>query len=422
LSNTSALVAGFEASIPQTDAEIDGALKAGLLSLDANVLLNFYRYSPNARDALIAVLKAAEDRAWVSHQAAREFWRNRYAAIDSRSQATEQLQSALDKNETAVNAALETWAKQTAVPEDAKQEVVDALAAGFTTARELVDAEVEGAGVVAYDTESDAVLTVLLDLLSSHVGPALPEDEREAALKEGLRRSNELIPPGFLDADKADGTGPDGPSGDYLVWLQSIKEASRRDLPLVIVTGDEKEDWWWKHRNVFLGPRPELVEEFSKHSKRRLFMLRPVQLIDHADVLDVAVSKDAAIDVARASSDDRNPRWTRQAVLELLKRLDSEGREQADVIRFAAEQGGMIDREQVYEIGEYSEDRMLRGFTRPSARISQALVEDGLLASGVEPALTPIYEGGMTALHFRIPPEIVEVLNTGDEPSSATRD
>ena len=144
-----------------------------------------------------------------------------------------------------------------------------------------------------------------------------------------------------------------------------------------------------------------------------------MQLISHAGVLDVAVSQDAANDVARASSDGGSARWTRQAVAELLKRLDQEGREQADVIRFAAEQGGIIDRDRIYEIADYSEDRMLRGFTRPTARITRSLQEDGILSPNVEPMLTPIYEGGVTAVRFEIPLEVVEILSDDDESSSS---
>ena len=99
MSGARSLDHGFEAHVPQTNEDVADALRNGLWSLDANVLLNFYRYSPTAREALVAVFKAAGDRVWVSHQAAREFWRNRCAAIDQRNEATEQLRSAIDKSE-----------------------------------------------------------------------------------------------------------------------------------------------------------------------------------------------------------------------------------------------------------------------------------------------------------------------------------
>ncbi|MGI9004103.1 MAG: PIN-like domain-containing protein [Pseudonocardia sp.] len=42
-----------------------------------------------------------------------------------------------------------------------------------------------------------------------------------------------------------------------------MDEAGRRGGDLLIVTGDEKEDWWWRYRSEFIGPRQELVAEFA---------------------------------------------------------------------------------------------------------------------------------------------------------------
>lgn len=410
---------GFEAHVPQTASDVADALRTGLLSLDANVLLNFYRYSPTAREALVEVLKAAGSRVWVSHQAAREFWRNRCAAIDQRNEATEQLKTALDKNERSLIESVDSWAKQTAVSEDIKVQVREALRNGLGQARHAVEAETSGAGAISYSPSSDSVLDLLRDLLAANVGNPLDETEHSAALAEGQRRAEARIPPGYRDADKAENGGPDGASGDFLVWLQSTKEAVRRNLPLVIVTGDEKEDWWWRHRSSFMGPRAELVLEFASQSSERLYMLRPLQLIEQAAVLNVVVSPEAATDVARAEKETRRAVWTRAAVAELLLRLDAEGREQAEVIQAAAEHGGIITREEIYAIGAYDEDRQLKGFTRPSARITRALQDEGLLDEGVEPILTPDYGGGVTAIQFEIPLEVAEILS--DDPDFRAR-
>lgn len=415
MTGPAALDSGFEAYVPQTGADIAEALSIGLLSLDANVLLNFYRYSPKAREALVEVLTAAGDRVWVSHQAAKEFWRNRCGAIDQRNEATEQIGSALDKSERALVDAIDSWAKQTAVAEEVKLQARKVLLEGLEQAREVVDLETKGAGAVSYSPTSDSVLDTLRGLLSTHVGPPLEEKDYAKALAEGQRRAEARIPPGFRDAGKTESGAPDGASGDYLVWLQSIKEALVRDLPLVIVTGDEKEDWWWRHRSSLMGPRGELVAEFGQRSQRRLYMLRPLQLIENAGALNVSVSPEAATDVARAEKETLRTQWSRGAVAELLRRLDAEGREQADVIRTAAEHGGIITRDEVFEIGGYEEDRMLRGFTRPTARLTRVLQDEGILDGEVEPMLTPQYEGGVLAVKFEIPLEVVEILSNGQE-------
>lgn len=409
------LDAGFESQIPQTTAQVRDALANGLVSLDANVLLSFYRFSPTAQTALREVLEALGDRLWVSHQAVREFWRNRFAAIDGRNHATDSVQQSLEESERKLLQSIDMWAKQTAVPLEIKDAVKDRLTSGFSEATALIDSEVAGGAGATYASETDAVVATLRTILKSRVGPPLQLAEHEAALMEATRRIEDEIPPGYKDAAKESGAGADGGAGDYLVWHQSLLEAVRRDLPLVIVTGDEKEDWWWRHRTTFMGPRSELVEEFSTHSSHGFYLLRPVQLIEHADALQVTVSKEAVAEVQRGTTDANPVSWSPTAVRELLRRLDREGREQADVIRHAAAEGGSISREKIYEIGGYSDDRMLRGFTRPAARITRYLQDESLLDGGVEPALTPVYQGGVTAIRFEIPQEMVEILTVSSD-------
>jgi len=191
----------------------------------------------------------------------------------------------------------------------------------------------------------------------------------------------------------------------------TIQEASRRGVDVLFVTGDEKEDWWWRYRSEFLGPRHELVTELQAQCARQLYMMRPIDLLQRASALDVTVRSESVEDVARVSREsEEQPVWTEPGLAALLEALETEGREQADVIRAAAEAGGTIVRDVIYAIGEYDDDRMLRGFTRPTARITRDLQAAGLVANGVQAALTPIYEGGVKALAFRVPPEMVVLL------------
>ncbi len=77
----------------------------------------------------------------------------------------------------------------------------------------------------------------------------------------------------------------------------------------------------------------------------------------------------------------------------------------------AALQGGTIDRERVYAICGYEDDRMLRGFTLPTSRMTRDLQQEGIVAEGVEPVLTTIYRGGVKAAAFRIPAEMTAILS-----------
>lgn len=402
-------IGGFVGSIPVPDEAKRDALVGGLISLDANVLLSFYRFSPKARTALLAVLTKCGDRLFVPHQSAQEFWRNRVAVIDQRDAATQQLLDQLDKSVRGLDGPIKTWVKNTAASEGVVAQIRAAMADFQEKIATCVEDETGDKDGVGYQVPQDAIVVALRSLLTiGRVGPAPTSAERDQWLGEASSRVERGLPPGFKDAAKEARGSTDGAAGDYLVWRQSLNEAKRRDLPLVIVTGDEKEDWWWRHRSTLLGPRSELVEECHSETGRALVLLRPQDLVQLADALDVKVDPAAAAEIERARASDSV--WTPQAVEALLGMLQEEGWPQADVIRTAAEGGGYITRDEIFAICEYDEDRMLRGFTRPVRRLTRLLVDQGFFAAEPRDMLTPDYSEGPVASGFEIPPEVVEIL------------
>lgn len=398
------------------DDEIDSALQSALVVVDANVLLNLYRYNESTRDDLLGILSTLGDRLWTPHQVMREFWRNRLSVLASRDSATSQVLDALTKQHRATDAALMHWAKATAINLADQEAMLAKVIQLHDELEDAIQSHTPASSGTSSGTRAEPVLVSLETLLQGKVGPPLDADEWQEAVDEGNRRASNSEPPGYLDAEKANSDLPEKAAGDYLVWYEAIQEASRRDLDVLLVTGDEKEDWWWRYRSEFLGPRGELVAELQTRCGRQLYMMRPVDLLKRASALEVTVRVESVEDVARVSREgEEHPAWTETGVAALLEALEIEGREQADVIRAAAQEGGTVEREVIYAIGEYDDDRMLRGFTRPTARITRDLQESGLVANGVDAALTPIYRGGVKAVAFRIPSEMVNIL-ADDEP------
>jgi hypothetical protein len=62
---------------------------------------------------------------------------------------------------------------------------------------------------------------------------------------------------------------------------------------------------------------------------------------------------------------------------------------------------------------------MLRGFTRPTARVTAELQRAGIAADSVAPALVPIYPDDARAAGFRIPAEMVAIVADLADPSDA---
>ena len=86
---------GFEGYRVPIDADVDHALMSALVAIDANVLLNLYRYNARTVEDLLAIFERFGDRLVVPHQAMREFHRNRLAAIGNPEGAAQDVRSSL---------------------------------------------------------------------------------------------------------------------------------------------------------------------------------------------------------------------------------------------------------------------------------------------------------------------------------------
>ncbi len=415
---------GFKIASSQ---EIDVALREAVVAVDANVLFDLYRFRPQTSKDLIKTLKSLGDRLVVPHQALREFWRRRQRSQDSPRGATKTATDALAKSGRSIRDALGVWAKAVGVDDD-ELSVLAARVDDFlgTLSGELQevlqDADAERGG--------DPILEQLEELLAGRVTAPLTHEEWTECVEEANRRIDADEPPGYLDAGKKDGDLPEGGAGDYLVWYQATRYAKEQDRDLLIVTRDQKEDWWWRQQSEFIGPRAELTLEYHQLTGRRLFMMRPADLLTRASVLEVEVDQASSADAGRVADAEEEPvveSWTLEALGALLERLDQEAPVQAAALRLATpDRDGRVSREEVYELGDYADDRMLRGFTRPFRRLTEALQWEGLIPAGVSPIFVARYPDGVRTSYFSVPSEIPQLLEelsahsarAGREPSS----
>lgn len=406
------LYAGFEAYRVLAAEDIKSALQNGIVALDTNVLLNLYRYNEKTVDDLLRVAEAASERLFVPHQVVREFWRNRQSVIAGLGSASRDAQAALAKNSTSTKDAITRWAKSVALPSEERGHLIEKVDGFYEGLRERVGEEPVRVSAHA-PTSEDGLLARLEELLENSVGPALPEEDWKKAVEEGERRVENLSPPGYMDVDKLESDLPEGASGDYLVWHQLLLEGGGREVDLVLVTADTKEDWWNRaDRGSIIGARHELVDEYLQTTGCRFFLLEPADLIKHSSALGVGTSIESVQDIERVRDEEpERVRWTADAARAVLKELDAQGHTQADVIREAIANGGRISRARVYELDNRDESQMLRGFTRPVKRVTAELQAKGNVPYGVAALLDAVYETGVKSSHFAVPQEVVELLN-----------
>lgn len=297
--NRGGLYDGFEAYRTPTDADYADLFADGMIVLDTNVLIDLYRYHKKTRDEFLLVLDNLKERVWLPHQVVKEFWSNRDNVLRDPREVDKTARE-LSKNSATAYRDIRTWAKRVRLPADHSENLTDTLAKAFaeviTRVREI---GVDDGREFARDTTNDPLLLALEAIIDGRVGAAFDQDEQTRVIAEARRRSKTRIPPGYMDCGK-EGTGP---TGDYVLWAQLLKESERRHVDVLFVTSDDKEDWWRKDRDdESLGPRPELVEELRAIAGVRLFMLPPDSLLDRAgEVLELPVSEEAVQDVKQVS-------------------------------------------------------------------------------------------------------------------------
>jgi hypothetical protein len=401
----------FEGYRTPSDQDYRTGLTSALVVFDTNVLLNLYRYNDKTRSSMIP------------HQVLEEFWRNRERALASPLAEVQQSIRDLEKQFDSAREIIRIWVNKAALNKESADAVEHQLADSFTAAQRLLEEVVEDADQVARarNTEYDIVLNLLEPVLDGHVGLPMNDADHATAVTEGKRRAAAGEVPGFADAKKAD-VSPEGAAGDYLVWEQVLREAARRKLDVVFVTGDVKKDWWRYEGSFPRGPRIELVRELRRRCETMLYMMRPDMLLTYADALAVTVEKRSVEDVERTTRTETTPAseagvetgWTARTLSSLLRRLATVAPVQEATIRLAGQQGGYVSREDVYRIGEYEPGRQLKGFTRPVNRLVQDLRDAGELPDEAADALSPVYDkmsyGFGRVDGFQVPEEIVHLL------------
>ena len=98
--------------------------------------------------------------------------------------------------------------------------------------------------------------------------------------REGARRFENRIPPGFKDQKKPE---PDR-YGDLIVWKQILDEAEKRKTATILVTSETHDDWWWMEDGKRLGPHYLLVKEFRDRVARPFYMYPPDRFMEESNI------------------------------------------------------------------------------------------------------------------------------------------
>ena len=240
--------------------------------LEANILLNMYRYTSKTRKEFIDILEKISDRIWIPNQVALEYHKNRLKVINDQILAYEKIEQSLNDNKNRIKNDLNSYSLHPCIEvksyitqiEDKFAEIKDELNRDKEKHPNLFD--------------DDDILKIITALLDGKVGSACPQDVLKKIYTKGKERFENNIPPGYKDK------GKDGLEkyGDLILWYQIIDHAKSIKKPIILITDEKKDDWWLKFNGKIISPQPELINEMFSKTGANFYMYKTAKFMEYA--------------------------------------------------------------------------------------------------------------------------------------------
>lgn len=221
---------------------------------DTNVFLNLYRYSNKTRNQLIDSFEWLKARIWMPYQVASEFCKDRYKVIDEANKRFDNIWADADK-------LTDNWKNELRLDNsDSDIEELGKYLKEWITNK-------KNNNYLTFSATNDEVFNKLLELFDGKVGKPFSIEEKSTIEQEGEKRFANKIPPGYRDNKKSTNK-----YGDLFVWKEIINYSKSKEVDIIFVTHDQKEDWWNTISGKTIGPRIELRKEFYEETKKMFHM------------------------------------------------------------------------------------------------------------------------------------------------------
>ena len=237
-----------------------------LIVLDTTILLELYRKPANISLDIIKAFKEIVGRIYVPRQVYDEYLRNYHKVSGNEKSKYQNVRNELSQIVIHLQENITSR-----ITEYRKHDYTD-----ISKLQDDLDEKIKDIkGVVKefennHKQESERNLDFILndkvkefvDLLmeQGNVGMPIPFSKRLPILQEGKIRFENSIPPGYED-NKKDGIDR---YGDLFIWKNIIEVAKERNVNILFVCNDVKEDWWEKDEKNPVELRRELLEEFKE--------------------------------------------------------------------------------------------------------------------------------------------------------------
>lgn len=245
-----------------------------IFAFDANMLLNIYRYTPETQEKFFAILERFNERIWIPHQAASEYFKKREDVIQSQLKVYDELAAKLDTDLEKLTKQLEDGYRRH--PSIRIESIVEPIKNALMNAKDSLEKDKEKHPDFS---DLDPLCEKFIELFDDKTGERFRDAQLAKIYEDAEERFKILRPPGFSDAKNK--PFPEK-YGDVVIWFELIERAKAEKTPLVFVTDDRKEDWWVKKNGKTISARPELLEEFQKKANVSIYIYQSEQFIEYA--------------------------------------------------------------------------------------------------------------------------------------------
>ncbi|EOI7349333.1 PIN domain-containing protein [Yersinia enterocolitica] len=279
-------------------------LTSATIAFDTNVLLSLYRYSDSTRNEFISVLNEIKNRVLLPYFVGTEFFNNRTKVISDQCKAYDETKKKLQE----IKLSFDNKRSHPFISEDTSKT--------FGAALEKVIIELESNNK-SHDSQitNDTILDIISEIFDGKVSENYFSDTSDEIIKKGEERYKNKIPPGYEDASKtikSTELSPHqkiAPYGDLIIWLQLIEYAKNKSEDIIFITDDTKEDWYESARGKVIGPRYELIEEFTKETGKNIHIYQSDKFLSEiSSLLQKAVSPETVEEVRETKEDSINER------------------------------------------------------------------------------------------------------------------
>ncbi len=303
----------FPGHFKESEKNLKQVWDSCIFVFDANILLNFYRYSDSTRREFLQLLQKIQERVWLPHRAAEEYLNNRLSVIDQQERSYDETAKSINSLRSDLdNARQHPFVSQQTMNQVNK--IFDLLCNELS----------ENKGIHTKRILNDEIKESISSIFENNVGQPYSREDLEKMIIDGEERYKQKIPPGFKDGTKSGDsdvfTEKCRKYGDLIVWNQVIDKSIEAKKGIVLVTDDKKEDWWEKFKGKTVGPRPELVKEFKDRAENTFHMYQADRFLELArENLNEQVSDEIVEEIREVRRRDKIA-YKKMKEMEFIKR------------------------------------------------------------------------------------------------------